>query len=179
MTSRNYILYGKPYYGTEEDKKVKSVLKSDWIGTGPLVQEFEKNFSKYKKIKYAKSLNSCTAALHLSLLSLNLKKNDEVITTPLTFAATINSIILAGAKPILVDIRKDTYNLDEKLIEKKISKKTKAIMLVHFGGIPCHMDPIIKLAKKYNLKIVEDCAHAIESTYKKKKYWYIWIYRVF
>ena len=99
---------------------------------------------------------------------LNLKKNDEVITTPLTFAATINSIILAGGKPVLTDVRTDTYNIDEKLIEKKITKKTKAILLVHFGGIPCDMDPILKIANKYNLKIIEDCAHAIESTYKNK-----------
>ena len=123
MRARNFILYGKPYYGSEEDKKVKNVLKSNWIGTGPIVQKFERNFSNYKKIKFAKSLNSCTAALHLSLLSLNLKKNDEVITTPLTFAATINSIILAGAKPVLVDVRKDTYNIDEKLIEKNNKNK--------------------------------------------------------
>tara|TARA_B100000767_G_scaffold153184_1_gene144021 strand:- start:2720 stop:3898 length:1179 start_codon:yes stop_codon:yes gene_type:complete len=168
MIKRNFIAYGKPFYGAEEDKKVKNVLNSNWIGTGPVVQEFEKNFSKYKKINFAKSLNSCTAALHLSLLLLNLKKNDEVITTPLTFAATINSIILAGGKPILSDVRTDTYNIDEKLIEKKITKKTKAILLVHFGGIPCDMDPILKIANKYNIKIIEDCAHAIESTYKNK-----------
>lgn len=168
MKKSSFILFGKPFFSSEEDKKVKNVLKSNWIGTGPVVQKFEKVFSKYKKIRYAKSLNSCTAALHLSLLSLNINKGDEIITTPLTFAATINSIILSGAKPILVDIRKDTYNIDEKLIEEKITKKTKAIMVVHFGGIPCDMDPIIKIANKYRLKIIEDCAHAIESTYKNK-----------
>ncbi|MBD1173858.1 DegT/DnrJ/EryC1/StrS aminotransferase family protein [Pelagibacterales bacterium SAG-MED01] len=168
MNKHNFIQYGKPYYGSEEDKQVKKVLNSNWIGTGPISQKFEKNFSEYKKVNYAKSLNSCTAALHLSLLLLNLKKNDEVITTPLTFAATINSIILAGGKPVLVDIRNDTYNIDEKKIEKKITRKTKAILLVHFGGIPCDMDPIIKIANKYNLKIIEDCAHAIESKYKNK-----------
>ena len=142
MNKHNFIQYGKPCYGSEEDKQVKKVLNSNWIGTGPVSQKFEKNFSKYKKVNYAKSLNSCTAALHLSLLLLNLKKNDEVITTPLTFAATINSIILAGGKPVLVDIRNDTYNIDEKKIEKKITRKTKAILLVHFAGIPCDMDPI-------------------------------------
>ena len=168
MNKRNFIQYGKPFYGAEEDKKVKSVLNSSWIGTGPIALEFEKKFSKYKNINYAKSLNSCTAALHLSLLLLNLKKNDEIITTPLTFAATINSIILAGGKPVLVDIRNDTYNIDEKKLEKKITKKTKAILIVHFAGIPCDMDPIVKIANRYNLKIIEDCAHAIESKYKNK-----------
>ena len=168
MKLRKYISFGRPHFGKKEEKKLQRVIKSNWIGTGPIVYEFEKNFSKYKKIRFAKSLNSCTAALHLSLLSLNLKKNDEVITTPLTFAATVNSIILAGCKPVLVDIRKDTFNIDEKLIEKNITKKTKAIMLVHFGGIPCNMDPIIKIAKKNKLIIIEDCAHAIESKYKNR-----------
>lgn len=168
MKKYKFIQYGKPNLGPEENSKLKSVLKSNWIGTGPIVHQFEKNFSRYKKSNFARALNSCTAALHLSLLSLKLKKNDEIITTPLTFAATINSIILSGAKPVLVDIRKDTFNIDETLIEEKISKKTKAILIVHFGGIPCDMDPIIKIAKKYNLKIIEDCAHAIEAKYKDK-----------
>ena len=95
MKKENFIPFGRPNLGSEENRKIKNVLKSSWIGTGPLVHQFEKNFSKYKNINYAKSLNSCTAALHLSLLSLKLKKDDEVITTPLTFAATINSIILS------------------------------------------------------------------------------------
>ena len=168
MKKENFIPFGRPNLGSEENRKIKNVLKSSWIGTGPLVHQFEKNFSKYKNINYAKSLNSCTAALHLSLLSLKLKKDDEVITTPLTFAATINSIILSGAKPVLVDIRKDTFNINEKLIENSITKKTKVILVVHFGGVPCDMDPIVKIAKKYRLKIIEDCAHAIETRYKNK-----------
>ena len=113
-------------------------------------------------------MNSCTAALHLSLVSLNLKKNDEVLTTPMTFCSTINSIVLANAKPVLVDINEETLNIDEKKIEEKITKKTKAIILVHFAGLACNMKPILKICKKHNIKIIEDCAHAIESKYFNK-----------
>ncbi len=164
----NFIRFGKPNILSNELNDVKKVIKSKWIGTGPLVQKFEKNFSKYKGTKNAISLNSCTAGLHLSLKILNLKKNSEIITTPLTFCSTINSIIMSGYKPVLADIRTDTFNIDEKKLEKKITSKTKALLLVHFNGIPCDMDYILKIAKKYNLKIIEDCAHAIETKYKDK-----------
>ena len=168
MKIKKYIPFGKPSLDKREFSKVYNVLKSKWIGTGPEVEDFEKKFSKYKNSKYSISLNSCTAALHLSLIALGLKRGDEVITTPMTFAATINSIILVGCKPVLVDIRLDTLNINEKLIEEKITKKTKAIMIVHFGGIPCDLDKITKIVKKYNLKLIEDCAHAIETKYKNK-----------
>ncbi len=169
MRSQNFIKFGKPYIDANEIRSVNKVIKTRWIGTGPVVEKFEKEFSNYKKIKYALSLNSCTAALHLSILTLGLKKNDEIITTPLTFCSTINSILMSGCKPVLVDIRKDNFNINEELIEKKITKKTKAILIVHFAGMPCEMNKIKKLAKKYNLKIIEDCAHAIETEYKNKK----------
>ena len=169
MKKKKFIIFGKPSIGKDEILYITKVLKSKWIGTGPIVNKFENNFSIYKKAKYAISVNSCTAALHLSLLSIGLKKGDEVITTPMTFCSTVNSIIMAGLKPVLTDIRKDTFNIDEQLIEKKITKKTKAILLVHFAGLPCNMKPIIKIAKKYNLKIIEDCAHAVETEYENKK----------
>ena len=168
MQIKNFIPFGKPSLHEAEFSNVYSVLKSKWIGTGPIVEKFEKNFSNYKKSNYAISVNSCTAALHLSLISLGLKKGDEVITTPMTFAATINSIVLAGCKPVLVDIRPDTLNINEKIIEKKITKKTKAILIVHFGGIPCELTNILKIVKKYKLKLIEDCAHAIESKFNNK-----------
>ena len=169
MKAKKFIIFGKPSIGEREIRYTTKVLQSKWIGTGPIVQKFEKNFLKYKKTKFAISVNSCTAGLHLSLISLGLKKGDEIITTPMTFCSTINSILMSGCKPILSDIRKDTFNIDENLIEKKITKKTKAILLVHFAGIPCDMNPIIKLAKRYKLKIIEDCAHAIETEYEIKK----------
>jgi dTDP-4-amino-4,6-dideoxygalactose transaminase len=169
MQKQKFIKFGKPYIDKNETRSINNVLKSRWIGTGPIVEKFEKQFSKYKNSKYALSLNSCTAALHLSILSLGLKKDDEIITSPLTFCSTINSILMSNCKPILVDIRKDNFNINDELIEKKITRKTKAILVVHFAGMPCSMDEIRKIAKKYNLKIIEDCAHAIETEYKNQK----------
>ena len=163
-----HIIFGKPQINIQEQKNLIKVIRSNWIGTGPLVEKFEKKFREYKKSKYSISLNSCTAALHLSLICLGIKKNDEVITTPLTFCSTVNSILHAGGKPVLADIDPKTLNIDVKKIEQKITKKTKALILVHFAGLPCEMDKICDLAKKYNLKIIEDCAHAIEAKYKKK-----------
>jgi len=168
MKKNRFIRFGKPYIGSEETKSINKILKNSWIGTGTECLKFENQFKNYKKSKFALTLNSCTAGLHISLISLGLKKGDEVITTALTFCSTINSILLAGCKPVLVDIRDDTLNINEDLIEKKISEKTKVILPVHFAGMPCDMDKILKIAKKYNLFVIEDCAHAIESKYKNK-----------
>ena len=169
MSTRNkYIIFGKPNIGAEEINYIKKVFNSKWIGTGPITEKFEKNFKKYKKTKYSLSVNSCTAALHLSLLTLNLKKGDEVITTPMTFASTINSIILAGGKPVLADINEDTFNIDPQNIVKKITKKTRGIILVHLAGLPCEMKKINKIVKKNNLFLIEDCAHSIESKYESQ-----------
>ena len=166
---RKFITFGKPCYDKNDIKLVNEILKSKWIGTGKKTLEFENNFSNYKNIKYSLALNSCTAALHLSLLSLNIKKGDEVITTPLTFCSTINSILHVGAIPVLADIDENTLNIDPKKILKKINKKTKAIIVVHFAGLSCDMDEILKISKKYSIKVIEDCAHAIETKYKNKQ----------
>jgi dTDP-4-amino-4,6-dideoxygalactose transaminase len=165
---KKYIVYGEPSIGSDEIEAVLKVIKSKWIGSGPVTQRFEEDFKKYKKSTNCLALNSCTAGLHLSLKAMNIKSGDEVITTPLTFCSTINSILLVGAKPVLVDINPNTLNIDENLIENKITKRTKAVILVHFAGLPCNLYPIIKLAKKYKIKIIEDCAHAIESKYYGK-----------
>ncbi len=165
---KKFIPFGKPTVGTDEIKSITNVVKSKWIGSGPITELFEKKFKKYKTSKFALSLNSCTAALHLSLIYSNLKKGDEVITTPMTFASTINSISLTGATPILADIDPDTFNINPVEIEKKITKKTKALLIVHLAGLPCQINEIQKIAKKNNLNLIEDCAHAIESKYKKK-----------
>ena len=166
--NKNYIKFSKPLHGHSEKKALIKVMNSGWLTTGKETTLFEKNFNKYKKSKYALALNSCTAALHLSLLLLNLKKNDEVITSALTFSSTINSIVMSGAKPVLADVSLKDQNIDPDDIEKKITKKTKAILIVHFAGRPCEMDKIMKIIKKYNLKLIEDCAHSIESKYKRK-----------
>ncbi len=165
---KKFIPFGKPYIGNKEIKFIINVIKSKWIGSGPITEKFENNFKKYKSSRYALSVNSCTAALHLSLIYCGIKYNDEVITTPMTFASTINSIILSGAKPVLADISPHDFNIDPKEIEKKITKKTKAILIVHLAGLPCDMKSIMKIVKKYKLKLIEDCAHAIESRYYKK-----------
>ena len=167
--NKNYIKFSKPLITNEERKEVDKILKSGWLTTGLKTIDFENKFKKYKKSKYALALNSCTAALHLSLKLLGLKKNDEVITSALTFSSTINSIIISGAKPVLADVELDTQNIDPNEIEKKITKKTKALLIVHFAGRPCEMDKIMKIVKKYKLYLIEDCAHSIESEYQNKK----------
>ena len=162
------IIFGQPSIGNEEINYIKKVIKSKWIGSGKITEKFESNFRKYKSSKFALSVNSCTAALHLSLLYCGVKRGHEVITTPMTFASTINSIAMIGAKPILADINPETFNIDPKNIERCITKKTKAILIVHLAGLPCEIEKIMQIAKKYKLKVIEDCAHAIESKYNNK-----------
>ena len=164
----NYINFSKPLIGVDERKAVDKVLKKGWLTTGYKTIEFQNKFTKYKKSKYALGLNSCTAALHLSLKLLNLKKNDEVITSAMTFSSTINSIVISGAKPVLADVNFSTQNIDPIEIEKKITKRTKAILIVHFAGRPCDMDKIMKIINKYKLHLIEDCAHVVEGKFKNK-----------
>ncbi|GIW23395.1 MAG: spore coat protein [Candidatus Sericytochromatia bacterium] len=150
-------------------KSILETLDSNWITTGPKVKKFEELFSNYIGCKHSIALNSCTAALHLSLLVNNISKDDEVIIPIMTFAATANVVIHCNAKPVFCDINPETLNIDVNKIEKLITKKTKAIIPVHIAGQPCEMDTINYLANKYNLKIIEDAAHATEAYYKGKK----------
>lgn len=163
-----FLIFGSPIIEEEEIQEVVHSLKTCWLGTGPKVAKFEEDFKKYKKASYAVAVNSCTAALHLSLIAADIGPGDEVITTPLTFCATVNAIIHAGATPVLVDVEPDTFNINPELIEQKITPNTKAILPVHFAGRPCEMDAIMQIAQRYGLKVIEDCAHAIEATYKGK-----------
>ena len=165
----DFLIFGSPLIAKEEIEEVVKTMKSGWLGTGPKTFRFEEMFKKYIGSKYALALNSCTAGLHLSLLAVGIGQGDEVITTPMTFASTVNVIIHCGAKPVFADIEKGTLNIDPKEIERKISKKTKAILPVHFAGRPCNMDAIMKIAKKHNLFVINDAAHAIETEYKGKK----------
>jgi len=165
----SFLVFGSPLIERDELDEVIDSLKSGWIGTGPKVHRFEEMFKEYKGAKHALALNSCTAGLHLALLAIDLKPGDEVITTPMTFCATANTIIHAGGVPVFVDVEKDTMNIDPQLIEAKITPRTKAILPVHFAGRPCNMDAIMDIAKRYNLKVIEDCAHAIETEYHGKK----------
>lgn len=161
----NFLVFGSPLIEEEEIAEVVDSLKTGWIGTGPKVARFEEDFKKYRGAQYAIAVNSCTAALHLSLIAAGVGPGDEVITTPLTFCATVNSIIHCGATPVLADIDSQSMNIDPEEILKKITKRTKAILPVHFAGRPCKMDQIMDIAEKYSLKVIEDCAHAIESEY--------------
>ncbi len=163
------LIFGTPKISEDEINEVVATLKSGWLSTGPRVFRLEEQYSEYIGAQHAVALNSCTAALTLGLEELGVVPGDEVITTPLTFAATVNVIVHAGATPVFVDIEPDTLNIDADLIESKISERTRAILPVHFAGHPCEMTKITRLAKKYDLLILNDAAHAIESEYEGKK----------
>jgi len=165
MVRDKFLVFGSPKIEKEEISEVVDCLKSGWIGTGKKVIAFQEKFKKYKSCEYATALNSCTAALHLAMVVTGITVGDEVILPAMTFAATANAIIHAGATPVFVDCEKNTANIDPLAIESKITKKTKAIIPVHFAGRPCNMNDIMDLAKKYRLKVIEDCAHAIEAEY--------------
>lgn len=164
-----FLVFGKPKIGKDEIDEVVASLEIGWLGTGPKVAKFENEIAKYTNSKYALALNSCTAGLHLSLLACGVKKGDEVITSPMTFAATANVIEHVGAKPVFADVDLETMNIDPLEIKKKITKKTKAIIPVHMAGRPCDMDAILKIAKKHKLYVIEDAAHALGAEYKGKK----------
>lgn len=166
---RDFLVFGNPLIEQAEIDEVVASLRSGWIGTGPKVAKFEEMFRDYKKSKYAVAVNSCTAALHLAMLAIGIRSRDEVIVPTMTFAATANAVIHAGGRPVFVDCEKDTMNIDPQDIKRKITKRTKAIIPVHFAGRPCDMDAIMEIAKKHRLKVIEDCAHAIESEYHGKK----------
>ena len=165
----NFLPFFRPLIGQEEIEEVVDTLKSDWLTTGPKTHLFEEEFAKYIGCKYAVAVNSCTAALHISLTALGIGKGDGVITSPYTFISAINVILQQGAIPVFVDIKPDTFNIDPDLIREKINDKTKAIMPVHFGGQPCEMDKIMKIAKDNNLLVIEDAAHAISAEYEGRK----------
>jgi len=170
VRSKNrFLVFGAPAIEDAEIQEVVSSMKSGWLGTGPKVERFENEFKGYKGSGYAVAVNSCTAALHLSALAAGLKAGDEVITTAMTFAATVNAIIHAGATPVLVDSEPGTMNIDPEQVERRISGKTRAILPVHFAGRPCNMDALCDLARRHGLSIIEDCAHAIETEYGSQK----------
>lgn len=166
---KKFLVFGSPLIEQPEINEVVRALKSGWIGTGPKVQRFEEMFKAYKGAKYAIALNSCTAALHLSMLASGIKEGDEVIVPAMTFAATANAVIHAGAKPVFTDCSKETMNISPRAILEKISPNTKAIIVVHFAGRPADMQAIMALAKSHRLKVIEDCAHAIEGQYHGQK----------
>jgi UDP-4-amino-4,6-dideoxy-N-acetyl-beta-L-altrosamine transaminase len=165
----NYIPYGHQWIDENDVKAVTSVLKNDWISQGPKVAEFEKLIASYCHVKYSVAFSSGTAALHAASFAAGISYGDEVITTPITFAADGNCILYNGGKVKFVDIKADTYNIDPQKIREKISSKTKAIISVDFAGQPCDIDEIKRICEKNNIVFIEDAAHSIGAEYKTRR----------
>lgn len=159
-----------PDLAGNEFKYLMDAFISTWISsTGEYIGRFENNFSRYCQCKYGIAVSNGTAAIHLALIALGIGKGDEVIVPDLTFAASVNPVLYVGATPVIVDVEKDSWCIDPKEIEKAVTKKTKAIIPVHLYGQPCEMDKIMKIAKKYNLYVIEDCAEAHGAKFKGRK----------
>jgi dTDP-4-amino-4,6-dideoxygalactose transaminase len=156
--------------GREEERKVLKVLRSRWLSSGPVTERFEKAFSEYLGVGYAIAVSNGTAALHLALACLGLKEEDEIILPSLTFVATANAVLYVGAKPVFADIVSlDNFNISPQEIEKKITKRTKAILAMHYGGYPCDMKSIMGIARRHGLFVIEDAAHAPGAEYQREK----------
>src|SRR5437899_9830336 len=165
---RGYIPFSPPAIGEEEIREVVEVLRSPWITTGPRAKRFETEFAAYVGAPAALALSSCTAALHTALVTLGIGSGDEVITTPMTFAASVNVIEHVGARPILVDVEPDTLNIDPALVAAAITPQTRAVLPVHFAGHPADLDPIAELATTHRLAVIEDAAHALPARYRNR-----------
>lgn len=164
-TTKKQIPVFRPSYGAEELELLKEVLASGWTGCGPKTAQFEQAFARYIGTRYAVGTNSCTASLHLALKVLNLE-GAEVITTPMTFVSTNHAILYNGGIPVFADIEPDTLSINPKSVQRLITKKTKAIVVVHYGGHPCEMNEIMELARQHGLYVIEDCAHACGAEYQ-------------
>lgn len=160
------INFSVPSINESDIREVEKVLKSGWLTTGKKNQELVKNINKYIGSKYCVLMSSCTDAIHIALLSAGVSKGDEVITTPMTFVSTINSILYLGAIPVFVDIKENDFIIDEAKIESKITEKTKAILPVHYAGFSANLEILRKIANKYKLALIEDAAHSFGSKYK-------------
>ena len=168
-SAEEFLVFGAPRIEEAEINEVVASLRAGWLGTGPKVAQFERDFAAYKGVRSAVAVHSGTAALHLSMLAAGLKPGDEVITTAMTFCATVNAIIHAGATPVLADCDRRTMNLDPEDLRGRITPRTRAIVPVHFAGRGCDMDPIMEIAQSHHLIVIEDCAHAIETEYRGRK----------
>lgn len=168
-TDSKNIPYGRQWIEDDDIEAVVRVLRGDYLTTGPKIKEFEEKLANYTGAKYAVAVSNGTAALHAACFSAGIKEGDEVITTPITFAASANCVLYMGAKPVFADIDPKTYNINPEDIKAKVTDKTKAIIPVHFTGQPCDMDEIFKIAKQYNLSVIEDGAHALGAEYKGRR----------
>lgn len=164
-----FIPYGRQSINEQDIEAVVNVLKSEYLTTGPKIAEFERKVADYTGAKYAVAIANGTAALHAACYAAGIGKGDEVITTPITFAASSNCVLYCGGTPVFADINPETYNISPEDIERKITPKTKVIIAVHFTGQPCEMEQIHAIAHKYNLTVIEDGAHALGAEYQEKR----------
>lgn len=169
MSAEDFLPFSRPSISQAAIDEVVACLRGGWVATGPRVRQFTEDLKDYFQAPYVVPLTSATAGLHLALLAMNIRPGDEVITTPLTFTATLNTIVLSGAKPILVDIDPLTLNIDLNQVEEKITDNTRAILPVHYAGLPVDMDVLYDIASRHNLRVLEDAAHAIGAEYKSKR----------
>lgn len=160
-----YLVFGSPQLLEPEIEEVVATLRSGWIGTGPRVAAFEEAFQAYVGVPHAVAVHSCTAALHLAMIASGIQAGDEVIVPSMTFAASANVVIHAGGRPVLADVDRETMCLDLQDAARRITNRTTAIMPVHLAGRPCRMDEILDVARRHDLRVIEDCAHAVETLY--------------
>lgn len=169
MTAQPFLPFALPEISEEEVASVVETLRSGWITTGPKTKEFERRFAEATGAKHAVMVNSCTAALHLALEAVGVERGDEVIVPTMTFAATAEVVRYLGATPVLVDVRPHDHNIDPSEVERAITRKTKAILPVHFAGVPADMDDIVRLARKRDIAVIDDAAHAFPCSYDGRK----------
>jgi dTDP-4-amino-4,6-dideoxygalactose transaminase len=165
----SFLIFGAPFIGEEEIAEVVDTLRSGWIGFGPKSIRFEEEFARYVEAPHAISVSSCTAGLHLALVAAGIRPGDDVITTPLTFAATANVIEHVGARPVFADVDRKTYNLDPAAFQDAITDRTRAVIPVHMAGRPCDMDRISQIAAGRSVTVIEDAAHAVEAAWNGRK----------
>lgn len=163
------VSYFVPWITNNDKKEVMKSLNQRWLTNGPFLKKFENKTKQFIGSKHAIGVGSATHALHLSVKSLGIGPGDEVLVPTFTFAATANAVTYCGGKPILVDVTNNTFTIDPAKIRKKITKKTKGLIVVHYGGQSCDMDEIKQIARSAGIKLIEDCAHALGSTYQRKK----------
>jgi len=164
-----FLIFGNPIIEQDEIDDVVDSMKSGWLGTGPKVIRFQEAFQGYIGSKHALAVNSWTSGMHLGLIAAGIGPGDEVITTPMTFAASVNVILHSGATPVFVDASVPDMTMDVNQIEDKITPRTRAIMPIHFAGRPCNMDAIMDIAQRHDLLVMEDAAHAVEAMYHGRK----------
>jgi dTDP-4-amino-4,6-dideoxygalactose transaminase len=164
-----FLVFGAPVIEESDIDEVVGSMRAAWLGTGPKVARFEEAFARYKGAENVAAVNSCTAALHLSLLAAGIGPGDEVVTSALTFAATVNVILHVGATPVLADIDPITMNIDPANVAARITPRTRAIIPVHFAGRPADMEALMAIAGQNGLSVIEDCAHAVEATYRGRQ----------